>query len=206
MSKVPAVIPHSRARPAAGEAKDHDFGLQEFGTGVTADRRSRRTASPVRVSLSGTLGGDIDGAWWPRTGSMVRELPDLVEALYPALGDVVDINLNWSAGSVAPVLSTMAPATVARIGWTAPRHRLMSLAGSDATARILVVPAVTSPVLAVMVLRQAAARHVPEVDFGTPAYDAAERVIRAARADSVSWAAEQTGRTAAGSSATPEIV
>ena len=62
---------------------------------MTAPRRSRRTASPVRVSLSGTLGGEIDGAWWPRTGSMVRELPDLVEALFPALGEVVDISLNW---------------------------------------------------------------------------------------------------------------
>jgi len=155
------------------------------------------------VSLAGTLGGEIDGAWWPRSASMVRELPDLVEALFPALGEVVDINLNWSAGSVTPVLSTMAPATAAKVGWKAPRHRLMSLAGSGATALILVVPAVTSASLALMVLRQAAARHIPEVDFGTPAYDAAERVMRAARADSVSWAAEQAGRNAAGSSATP---
>ena len=173
---------------------------------MTAPRRSRRTASPVRVSLSGTLGVEIDGAWWPRTGSMVRELPDLVEALFPALGEVVDISLNWSAGSVTPVLSTMAPATAARIGWNAPRHRLMSLVGSGATARLLVVPAVTSAALAVMVLRQAAARHIPEVDFGTPAYDAAERVIRAARADSVAWIAERAEHSVAGSSANPETV
>lgn len=137
---------------------------------------------------------------------MVRELPDLVEALFPALGEVVDISLNWSAGSVTPVLSTMAPATAARIGWNAPRHRLMSLVGSGATARILVVPAVTSAALAVMVLRQAAARHIPEVDFGTPAYDAAERVIRAARADSAAWIAEQADHSVAGSSVTPENV
>ena len=137
---------------------------------------------------------------------MVRELPDLVEALFPALGEVVDISLNWSAGSVTPVLSTMAPATVARIGWNAPRHRLMSLVGGSATARILVVPAVTSAALAVMVLRQAAARHIPEVDFGTAAYDAAERVIRAAKADSAAWADERTDRSAAGSSTTPETV
>ena len=147
----------------------------------------------MRVSLSSTLGGEIDGAWWPRTGSMVRELPDLIEALYPALGEVVDISLNWSAGSTTPVLSTMAPATVARIGWNAPRHRLMSVVGGTAAARILVIPAVTSAALALMVLRQAAARHIPEVDQGTPAYEAADRVIRAARADSAAWAAERSG-------------
>ncbi len=147
----------------------------------------------MRVSLSATLGGEIDGAWWPRTGSMVRELPDLIEALYPALGEVVDISLNWSAGSTTPVLSTMAPATVARIGWNAPRHRLMSVVGGTAGARILVIPAVTSAALALMVLRQAAARHIPEVDQGTPTYEAADRVIRAARADSAAWAAERSG-------------
>ena len=51
---------------------------------------------------------------------MVPELPDLVEALFPALGEVVDISLNWSAGSVTPVLSAMAPANAARMGWAAP--------------------------------------------------------------------------------------
>jgi hypothetical protein len=56
------------------------------------------------------------------------------------------------------------------------------------------------------VLRQAAARHIPEVDFGTPAYDAAERVIRAARADSAAWIAERAEHSVAGSSANPEIV
>ncbi|MGI9123632.1 MAG: DUF5994 family protein [Mycobacterium sp.] len=147
----------------------------------------RRTASPVRLSLCKALGGEIDGAWWPRTGSMVRELPDLIEALYPALGKVVDISLNWSAGSATPVLSTMAPATTARIGWDAPRHRLMCVTGSGALARILVVPAVTPSPLALMVLRQAADRHIPEVDQGTPAYEAAARVVRAARADSAAW-------------------
>ena len=78
--------------------------------------------------------------------------------------------------------------------------------GSGATARLLVVPAVTSAALAVMVLRQAAARHIPEVDFGTPAYDAAERVIRAARADSVALIAERAEHSVAGSSANPETV
>ena len=39
----------------------------------------------------------------------------------------------------------------------------------------------TAAALAVMVLRQAASRHVPDLDQGTPTYTAAERVVRAAR-------------------------
>ncbi|MCB9409813.1 DUF5994 family protein [Mycolicibacterium sp.] len=156
----------------------------------------------MRVSLAAALGREIDGAWWPRTGSMVPELPDLVEALFPALGEVVDISLNWSAGSVTPVLSAMAPANAARMGWAAPRHRLMFLVGDTASARILVVPAMTAAALAVMVLRQAASRHVPDLDQGTPTYTAAERVVRAARSDSAGWTAERTGRDPAGSSET----
>lgn len=158
----------------------------------------------MRVSLAAALGGEIDGAWWPRTASMVRELPDLIEALHPALGEIVDISLNWSAGSATPVLSTMAPGTVAKIGWNGPRHRLMSMVGQIGSTRILVVPSMTPAALAVMVLRQAATRHIPEVDCGTPTFEAAERVIRAARAESASWAAAETGQSPTGSAATPK--
>ncbi len=62
---------------------------------------------------------------------------------------------------VTPVLSTMSPATAAKIGRTAPHHRLMVLVGSGASPA-LVVPSMTSGALAMMVLRQAAARHIPE--------------------------------------------
>lgn len=160
-------------------------------------RSSRRTASPVRVSLAARLGSGLDGAWWPRTGAMVGELPDLVEALHPALGDIVDININWSAGSAIPVLSTTAPIATAKV-WN--RHRLMVLCGRSAGAKLLVVPPMTPAPLAVMVLRHAAARHIPHADRASPAYEAADRVIRASRAEIASWEAEQPGRDPGGSS------
>lgn len=154
---------------------------------MTAPRNARRTASPVRVSLAASLTGELDGAWWPRTGTMVRELPDLIDALHPALGEVLDISINWSAASVTPVLSTMPAILAAKIRRTGPAHRLMSLAGSIAGTRLLVVPAATPAVLANMLLRQAAGRHVHDVDNGTSTYEAAERIIAAARAESVAW-------------------
>lgn len=150
-------------------------------------RGSRRTSSPVRLSLAATLSGDLDGAWWPRTGTMVSELPDLIDAVQPTLGEIIDIKINWSASSNAPTLGPLASA-LTRPGSSGPRHRLMALTGRNAGTRLLVVPATTPSALAVMVLRQAADRHIPEVDRGTANYEAAERVICLARAESAAWA------------------
>ena len=140
------------------------------------------------MALASTLSGGLDGAWWPRTGTMVRELPDLIDALQPSLGEIVDISINWSAGSATPVLSTMTPDMAARLRPNGCSHRLMSIVGRTAGTRLLVVPAITPAPLAQMVLRQAADRHVPEVECGTPIYEAAGRVVCAARAASAAWA------------------
>lgn len=162
---------------------------------MTSPRPSRRTASPVRVSLSAERGGDIDGAWWPRSASMARELPDLIEALFPTLGEIVDISINWSAGSPTPVLSTMSPEFAAKLGARGPRHRLMFLVGDSVVTKLLVIPSMTSPALAHMLLRQAAQRSIAEVDCGSREFKSADRVISAARAESASWeAARAAGR------------
>ena len=150
---------------------------------------SRRIASPVRVSMAAALGNDIDGAWWMRSASMARELPDLVQALQPALGAVVDIDVNWSAKSNAPVLSTMSVEMAAKLHGSAARHRLMVVTGSTAVANILLVPSTTPSPLALMVLRYAAKLPIPAVDHRTPEYEAAQRVVRAARVESVRWSA-----------------
>ena len=157
--------------------------------------RSHRTASPVRVSLAAERGGDIDGAWWPRSASIARELPDLIQALHPAVGDIVDIDINWLARSPAPILSTMSPEVAAKIGGTKPHHRLMFLTGRSALTRLLVIPPMTSANLALMVLRQAAARDIPEAMHATKEFQAAERVLSAARTESSAWTAERVGNS-----------
>lgn len=139
------------------------------------------------MSLSPLLGSDLDGAWWPRTGSIVRELPDLIEALLPALGEVIDISVNWPAGSPTPVMSTMSVATAPRLGWNLTQPRLMRFAGERGRAKLLVVPAITPATLALMVLKQAAARYIPDPDRHTPAFETADRILQAARTTSASW-------------------
>ena len=158
---------------------------------MSGSRNSRRTANRVRVSLAGTLGNDIDGAWWPYTASMGRELADLVEALRPAIGEVVDITINWLAESRTPVLSTMSAVAATQMGWNGTQQRLMSLTGSTAATRILVVPAMTPVPLALMVLRRAAGRPVADSDYGTPVFDASERIVRSAQTAIAAWSARQ---------------
>ncbi|MGY4712855.1 DUF5994 family protein [Mycolicibacterium sp. CBM1] len=152
-------------------------------------RSARRTASPVRLTLNSMLGGDIDGAWWPHTGSLAAELPELIDSLHAQLGEIVDINLNWSPTMGAPILQTHSSAAVRDLRWNDSRQRIMVVVGKVACARLLVIPHLTSPALARMVLRCAAAMAVPADERDKPEFTAAERVMRAAEAQSASSAA-----------------
>lgn len=143
-------------------------------------RGARRTASPVRLTINPTLGGDIDGAWWPHTGSLAKELPELIHALHPALGEIVDISINWSATAGAPVMNTHNSSALAKMRWNDSRQRIMVVVGQNGTARILVIPHTTMAALSVMVLRRAAGMPVPLAEVDSAEYQAADRVVRAA--------------------------
>ena len=147
---------------------------------------TRRLARPVRLALAPQLGSDIDGAWWPHTGVVARELPELIEVLHKPLGEIVDICINWSASEAAVDLSSMV--SVAR--WQRRRSfRLMMVAGHQVSAKLLVVPHETPQALGIMVMRCAAARHHAASQRDTELYETAESVVRAARAESSSWTA-----------------
>lgn len=140
-------------------------------------------ASPVRLSLNPLLGGDIDGAWWPRTGSLASELPDLVDALHAPLGEIVDITINWSGTEAVPILDAHVSSGMRAMRWNDVRQRIMVVAGRTACARLMVIPHTTTQTLGRMVLRQAAA--MPDIDdHDAPAYTVAWAVVRAARAQS----------------------
>ncbi len=157
--------------------------------------RSRRIATPVRISLAAARGGDIDGAWWPRSDTIVRELPDLIQALHATLGEIIGIDINWSANSPTPVLSTMAPEIAAKIAGKKPQLRLMFITGRCAITKLLVIPSMTASPLAIMVLRQAGDRRIPASGDGTKEFHAAERVLHAARIESSAWAATSPGQS-----------
>jgi uncharacterized protein DUF5994 len=153
--------------------------------GMTGTRRSAR---PVRLALAPQLGADIDGAWWPYSGSVADELPQLIGALHKPLGEIVDICINWSATQGPRELyETVSGARSVRDGHPG-RQRLMVVEGRDACANLLFVPHMTSQALGVIVMRCAASRAFSNAERGTDLFAIADCVMRAAQLESASWA------------------
>ena len=65
------------------------------------------------------------------------------------------------------------------------------IAGRLARAKLLVVPHMTTPALGLMVLRRAAAMSIPDREQTTQEFLTADSVVRAAQAQSASWATAQ---------------
>ena len=119
-------------------------------------------ARPVRLLMAPALGGDIDGAWWPYTGSVAQELPELIESLHKPLGEIVDICIR--------------------------RPRLMFVDGKDGCAKLLVVPHMTSAGLGSLVMRCAAAMPADGLERNDQYLATADLVVRTAQVESANWA------------------
>jgi hypothetical protein len=148
---------------------------------------TRRLARPVRLSLASQLGADIDGAWWPHTASVARELPELIGVLHAPLGEIVDICINWSATDGPLDLNAIVTGTRS-IDRPGPRRpRLMVVEGRGACAKLLVVPYMTSQTLGAMVMRCAAGLPAFHADRDSQLLETAHSVMSAAKAESAMW-------------------
>ncbi len=132
----------------------------------------RRSANPIRVSVSHELGGDIDGAWWPRVDRMTNELPNLVAALAPLLGDITSINVNWPPLQRPPDFNWP--------GWEHKPQHVMTVNGVEARVNLLIIPYATYSGLALMVLRRAAGLPITPADRDKPAFLTAGSILQAA--------------------------
>lgn len=136
----------------------------------------RRLATPVRLTLASRLGHDVDGAWWPRTEGMARELPELLAVLSTRLGAIIDVAVNWSPSQGPPKIDSF--------GWETRHQHMMTISGRNGSANLLIVPHRTNTALAVLVLRRAAGLPVDPIHLDTPACQTADCVVRAARTQS----------------------
>lgn len=144
----------------------------------------RRLASPVRLALAARLGSPLDGAWWPHTASVARELPELIDALSARLGEIITISVNWSSLEGSPDLDALKRPNAVDHAGAIIHQRLMVVTGAQASANLLVVPCRTSSGLAVMVLRQAANLPITSAEQDTQEFWTGDNVVRAARAES----------------------
>ena len=131
-----------------------------------------RSANPVRLSVADRLGGDIDGAWWPRVDRMTVELPGLVAALTPMLGDITSINVNWPHLQRPPDFNWP--------GWEHKRQHVMTLVGTHGSANLLIIAYSTHSALALMVMRCAANLPIDAADRDKPAFVIAGSILQAA--------------------------
>jgi hypothetical protein len=134
---------------------------------------SRRPATPVRLCVARELGGDIDGAWWPRADRITNELPGLVAALTPLIGDIASINVNWPPLQRPPDFNWP--------GWEHKRQHVMTFNGVEAHVNLLIIPYATYSGLALMVLRRAANLPIDPADRTKPAFLTAGSIVQAAR-------------------------
>ncbi|MFK8844866.1 DUF5994 family protein [Streptomyces sp. Ac-502] len=76
---------------------------------------------PVRLSLTppGPPGGQLDGAWWPHSRDLTRELTALTGLLDPLWGRVTRVTANPTHWPVAP-RKVPANGRVIKVGWS--RH------------------------------------------------------------------------------------
>ncbi|RDH76849.1 hypothetical protein DVS77_18580 [Mycolicibacterium moriokaense] len=196
---VPSVIGPDRPKKVTARTDSHadsrtDAPGQVEPKEPLMGRPRKRLDTPIRVTLASELGDTLDGAWWPHSSTIGRELPGLVDVLEKPLGHVVDIDVNWSTLSGLPNLDSLnwrgnAVVSVA----DTRRQRVMTLTGSRATARLLVVPWRTSTALAVMLLRRAARLPIMSAHRDTVAFQVADGIVRAACANSLESAAPPAG-------------
>jgi hypothetical protein len=131
-----------------------------------------RSANPVRLSVADRLGGDIDGAWWPRVDRMTVELPGLVAALTPMLGDITSINVNWPHLQRPPDFNWP--------GWEHKPQHVITLNGVGGRVNLLIIAYTTYSALALMVLRRAAGLSIVPADRDKPAFVTAGSILQAA--------------------------
>lgn len=165
------------ADPAEGRCQRTATSAADPTLRMASTAGARRPAGTVRLTLASGLGDTIDGAWWPRTGLISRELPELVSVLDVRLGQVIDINVNWSSLQRQPDLNWD--------WWQGMRPHIMTVGGRDARAKLLVVPHRTGTALAVMILRRAAGLPVCAAHRESRACETAECIVRVARGETM---------------------
>lgn len=99
---------------------------------ATTDRtiiKERVTPPPARLSLTpaGAVPGLLDGAWWPRSRDLSRELPALMDVLDAYWGRITRVTVNPAHWPVIPRKVPVAGHTV-HVGRFADEQDLHKLA------------------------------------------------------------------------------
>jgi hypothetical protein len=177
-------------------------------TDHTSATKEHPCAPPARVSLTPANAalGLLDGAWWPHSRDLARELPALTDALDPLWGRITRVTVNpqfW------PVIPRKVPVKghVVKVGWfTAEQdpHKLLLICEAVGRRDLLVVPPRTGDTAAARLMTAAADPHNTLTATGLMAQEAARGAAATDRSLEEEWESEGGSSTPSpGPSGTP---
>lgn len=130
---------------------------------VTADRtlliHAPFPAPAARLALKppDAPAGLLDGAWWPRSHNLLRELPALIAVLDPSWGRITRVSVNPAHWPVVP-RKVPVGGHVVKAGWFTEQdpHKLLLLSYRTGRFDLLVVPPGASAAAAARLMAAAA--------------------------------------------------
>ena len=142
---------------------------------------------PVRLSLKppGSPPGLLDGAWWPHSRDLTRELTFLTDLLEPLWGRVTRVTVNPTHWPVVP-RKVSVNGHVIKVGWFRQEqdpHQLMLLSYNVGRWDLLVVPPGTTAVAAERLMAAACDPRIPRTGSALMAAESEGRLAAPAAAD-----------------------
>jgi Family of unknown function (DUF5994) len=126
---------------------------------VPGERRAGPENTPrLRLKRKAPISGCVDGAWWPHSDELSKELPDLLAVLSVRLGDVARVTYHLDEWAKAPRKISIGGKIVRLDGYhRQPPNTVGVLDGRGSKIVLLVVPAQTEPDRAHTIVMAAAA-------------------------------------------------
>ncbi|MER6353735.1 DUF5994 family protein [Streptomyces sp. NPDC001634] len=121
--------------------------------------KERLPSAPARLSLTptGSVPGLLDGAWWPRSHDLFREIPTLTDALDACWGRITHVTVNPAHWPVIPRKVPVTGHTV-HVGWFADEqdpNKVMLFSYTVGRLDLLVIPPETEPAAAARLMAAA---------------------------------------------------
>jgi len=107
---------------------------------------------------------ELDGAWWPRSRDLTRELPALADVLDPLWGRITRIAVNPRYWPVIPPRFSV-NGHVVKVGWFTSElepHKILLLSGTSGRWDLLVIPPETNATSAARLMAAASASTAPQ--------------------------------------------
>ena len=132
--------------------------LEETMSDPTARHGGPENTPRLRLKRKAPRSGFVDGAWWPHSDDLSRELPDLLSVLSVRLGAIARVMYNLDEWPAAPRLLMMDGRKVRLDGYRRqPSNTLEVLDALGNRIVLLVVPSQTDPEVAHSIVMAAAA-------------------------------------------------